>query len=81
MRDAFKAFCTVFLKAAASHQADAFLFVRRVQVNSDANKSYAEGDLAEEDDSIAVWIRNQETKFHAGIQSGEHMHSIDIVTL
>lgn len=54
MRDAFKAFCTVFLKAAASHQADAFLFVRRVQVNSDANKSYAEGDLAEEDDSIAV---------------------------
>lgn len=54
MRDAFKAFCTVFLKAAASHQAAAFLFGRRVQVNADANKSYAGGDLAEEDDSVAV---------------------------
>lgn len=54
MRDAFKAFCTVFLKAAASHQAAAFLFGRRVQVNADANKSYAGGDLAEEGDSVAV---------------------------
>lgn len=74
MRDAFKAFCTVFVKAAASHQAAAFVFVRTVPVNADANMPYAWGDLAEEDNSIAVWIRNQETKFNVGIQSGEHMH-------